>query len=381
MIGSLLHNEKVRNVAAQAILLAAFAASLLWLVANTAENLSARGIRVGWDFLWRSANFPISESVLPYSPSDTFLWAIMVGIGNTLFLSVVVVVLATLLGTVVGLARRSANPLLSAVTGCFVTTARNTPLIVQLLFWYALLTTALPAPRQALNPFPGVYLSLRGIYVPSLSVDGNASAFWIGALVAAAAIVWVGLRFGRGRLSGRWLYPSLALGSLITAVMVAAAAGAQLSATSPELRGLNFTGGMRLSSEFAALMIGLVLYTSAFVGEIVRGGIDAVARGQWEAGRALGLTEGQILRKVVAPQALRVIIPPMTSQYVSAAKNTTLALAVGYPELGLVIGTVINQTGQAIESLLVLLGVFLAISLSVSGAMNWLNRKVALVQR
>ncbi len=147
MIGSLLHNEKVRNVAAQTLLLAAFASGLLWLVANTAENLSARGIRVGWDFLGRSANFPISESVLPYSPSDTLLWAIVVGVGNTLFLSVVVVALATLLGTVVGLARRSANPLLSTVTGCFVTTARNTPLIVQLLFWYALLTTALPAPR------------------------------------------------------------------------------------------------------------------------------------------------------------------------------------------------------------------------------------------
>ncbi len=217
--------------------------------------------------------------------------------------------------------------------------------------------------------------------MPSLSVDGNAAAFWIGTAVAAVAIVAAGLRFGRARLPGRWLYPSLVLGIVLATIVVAAATGTRLSATSPELRGLNFTGGMRLSSEFAALMIGLVLYTSAFVGEIVRGGIDAVARGQWEAGRALGLTEAQILRKVVAPQALRVIIPPMTSQYVSAAKNTTLALAVGYPELGLVIGTVINQTGQAIESLLVLLGVFLAISLSVSGAMNWLNRKVALVQR
>lgn len=376
MLGSLVHNEKIRNWSAQGLLLLLVAGTLLWLVANTAENLTARGIRTGWDFLWRPAGFPISESVLPYDPGDTFLWALVVGLGNTLFLSLVLIVVATMLGTLVGLARRSANPLLSGVAGSFVTFARNTPVIVQLLFWYALATTALPGPRDALNPLPGVFLSLRGIYVPRLAIE-NPTVFWPVLGVLGAALL-VSLLFARRWLTGGARFAAF-LAAALAAPFALAVAGAGLDM--PELRGLNFRGGFRFSAEFAALMLGLVLYTSAFIGEIVRGGIDAVPRGQWEAGRALGLTERQTLRRVVAPQALRIIIPPLTSQYVSAAKNTTLALAVGFPELGLVVGTVINQTGQAIESILVLLLSFLAISLLISGVMNWFNHKVALVQR
>lgn len=381
MISAVLDNRRFRSWSGQILLLCGFAALLLWLVNNTVTNLDARGIRVGFDFLWRQANFPISESVLPYDPSDTFLWAYVTGVGNTLAISVLAIFLSTALGLLVGLARRSKHPLTSGVAGVFVTTMRNMPLIVHLLFWYALATTALPAPREAYNPLPGVFLSLRGFYIPALELDALAWAV-VGLVIA---VIWAAWRLRHHVVgSGRWhdRHPVLALLGLTAAVALGAALVLQPRAvvSFPEMRGFNFTGGLRLSPEFAALMLGLVIYTSAFIGEIIRGGIDAVSIGQWEAGRAIGLSERHTLTKIIVPQALRIIIPPMTSQYLSTVKNTTLALAVGYPELGLVVGTVINQTGQAIESIGLLLGIFLTLSIAVSLFMNWYNAHVALVE-
>ncbi|NSY20035.1 amino acid ABC transporter permease [Neorhizobium sp. AL 9.2.2] len=381
MISAVLDNRRFRSWGGQILLLGGFAALLLWLVNNTVTNLDARGIRVGFDFLWRRANFPISESVLPYDPSDTFLWAYVTGVGNTLAISALAIFLSTALGLLVGLARRSKHPLTSGVAGVFVTTMRNMPLIVHLLFWYALATTALPAPREAYNPLPGVFLSLRGFYIPALELDAMAWLM-IGLVILLTLGAWRlrHLMMGTGRLHDR--HPVLALFGLTAVVALGAALLLQPSAviSLPEMRGFNFTGGLRLSPEFAALMLGLVIYTSAFIGEIIRGGIDAVSIGQWEAGRAIGLSERHTLTKIIIPQALRIIIPPMTSQYLSTVKNTTLALAVGYPELGLVVGTVINQTGQAIESIGLLLGIFLTISIAVSLLMNWYNAHVALVE-
>lgn len=381
MISAVLDNRRFRSWGGQILLLGGFAALLLWLVNNTVTNLDARGIKVGFDFLWRRANFPISESVLPYDPSDSFLWAYVTGVGNTLVISVLAIFLSTALGLLVGLARRSKHPLTSGVAGVFVTTMRNMPLIVHLLFWYALATTALPATREAYNPLPGVFLSLRGFYIPALELDAMA---WL--MIGLVILVTLGawrlrhLMMGTGRWRDR--HPVLALFGLTAVVALGAALLFQPSAviSLPEMRGFNFTGGLRLSPEFAALMLGLVIYTSAFIGEIIRGGIDAVSIGQWEAGRAIGLSERHTLTKIIIPQALRIIIPPMTSQYLSTVKNTTLALAVGYPELGLVVGTVINQTGQAIESIALLLGIFLTISIAVSLFMNWYNAHVALVE-
>lgn len=381
MISAVLDNRRVRSWGGQILLLGGFAALLLWLVSNTVTNLDARGIRVGFDFLWRPANFPISESVLPYKPSDTFLWAYVTGVGNTLAISVLAIFLSTALGLLVGLARRSKHPFTSGVAGVFVTTMRNMPLIVHLLFWYALATTALPAPREAYNPLPGVFLSMRGFYIPALNPDATVWGM-IGLVIALTWGAWH-LRhhvIGTGRWHDR--HPVLSLSGLAAAVALGAVLFLQPGAgvSFPEVRGFNFTGGLRLSPEFAALMLGLVIYTSAFIGEIIRGGIDAVSIGQWEAGRAIGLSERHTLTKIIIPQALRIIIPPMTSQYLSTVKNTTLALAVGYPELGLVVGTVINQTGQAIESIALLLGIFLTISIAVSLFMNWYNAHVALVE-
>lgn len=381
MISAVLDNRRFRSWGGQILLLGGFAALLTWLVSNTVTNLDARGIKVGFDFLWRRANFPISESVLPYDPSDTFLWAYVTGVGNTLVISILAIFLSTALGLLVGLARRSKHPLTAGVAGVFVTTMRNMPLIVHLLFWYALATTALPAPREAYNPLPGVFLSLRGFYIPAVELDTLAWSV-VGLVIAAT---WGAWRL-RHRIigTGHWpdRHPVLSLLGLAAAVALGAVLFLQPGAavSFPEMRGFNFTGGLRLSPEFAALMLGLVIYTSAFIGEIIRGGIDAVSIGQWEAGRAIGLSERQTLTKIIIPQALRIIIPPMTSQYLSTVKNTTLALAVGYPELGLVVGTVINQTGQAIESIALLLGIFLTISIAVSLFMNWYNAHVALVE-
>ncbi len=384
MLAALWDSPRLRAWAGQALLLLLFVGTLVWLAGNTVENLAVRSIRVGFDFLTRPANFPISESVIPYSPTDSFAWAYVVGVGNTLMISVLAILFATLLGLFVGLARRSAHPMLSGAAGVFVTVVRNTPLIVQLLFWYALATTALPAPRNALHPLPSVYLSQRGLYLPGIEWSGNGWGFAAGttAILIAAALLMRRLRQRNPQdRQGRMVRILPVAGAVIAALLLAWATGIGARASLPELRGFNFTGGMRLSPEFAALMVGLVLYTAAFIGEIIRGGIDAVGRGQWEAGRALGLSERQTLMRIVMPQALRVIIPPLTTQYLSTVKNSTLALAVGFPELGLVIGTVINQTGQALESIAILLAVYLTIGSTVSLLMNWCNARTALATR
>ncbi|WP_244476207.1 ABC transporter permease subunit [Rhizobium sp. Leaf306] len=267
MISAVLDNRRFRSWGGQILLLGGFAALLLWLVNNTVTNLDARGIKVGFDFLWRRANFPISESVLPYDPSDSFLWAYVTGVGNTLVISALAIFLSTALGLLVGLARRSKHPLTSGVAGVFVTTMRNMPLIVHLLFWYALATTTLPAPREAYNPLPGVFLSLRGFYIPALDLDASAWAV-VGLVIAVTFGTWRLRRHMTG--IGQWhdRHPVLALLGLTAAVALGAALLLQPGAvvSFPEMRGFNFTGGLRLSPEFAALMLGLVIYTSAFIG-------------------------------------------------------------------------------------------------------------------
>ena len=354
-----------------------------WLAGNTHENLTERGIRTGFDYLWRPARFPISESIVRYDASDSFFWAYVVGLANTLWLSFLSILFATLLGLVVGLSRRSAHPLLSRFAGTYVTVLRNVPLIVQLLFWYAIATSLFPVPREALNPLPGVFLSIRGVYAPALTLGPGASML----LIVAAFLFVLAIVAGFKAAAGRVLPVKAASVGISLCVWVAAIVwlsgmlGHPVGLDAPALKGLNFRGGMVLSPEFASIITGLTIYTSAFIGEIIRGGIDAVEKGQWEGARALGLSERHIMFRIILPQALRIIVPPMTSQYLSTVKNTTLAVAVGYPELGLVVNTVINQTGQAIESILIMLAVFLSISLSVSAFMNWYNARVALVVR
>jgi general L-amino acid transport system permease protein len=290
---------------------------LAWiLVSNTLENLAARNIASGFGFLWREAGFEIGESpLLSYSAADTYLRALGAGLLNTFRVALIGILLATVLGTAVGLCRLSANPLLKVLSSAYVEFIRNTPLLVQLFFWYALISDVLPGPREALQPLPGLFLSNRGIFFP-------------------------------------------------------------LPGSTPVLEGFNFAGGAHLSPEFATLLAGLVIYTAAFIAEIVRAGVLSVPKGQVEAAQALGLTRGPVLRFVVFPQALRLIVPPLTSQYLNLAKNSSLAVAIGYPDFVAVANTAINQTGQAIEGIALIMAVYLTISLSISAFMNWYNARL-----
>lgn len=373
----------LRALVYQVLILAAVGAAAWYLVSNTLHNLAARNITTGFDFLHREAGFAIGESAIAYTPTDTYGRAIWVGLLNTLRVSVVGIVAATLLGTVLGVARLSGNWLVSRLAGAYVEIVRNVPLLLQLFFWYAVITENLPGPRQALNPLPGVFLSNRGLKLPALRGD---ALDWMAAGLALAIVGIVVLgHWARRRqeATGR-IFP---FGRVALALVVLLpllgwwAGGAPLALDIPYLKGFNFTGGLTLTPEFAALLAGLVIYTSAFTAEVVRSGIQAVDRGQWEAAGALGLPRRRILRLVVLPQALRVIVPPMTSQYLNLTKNSSLAVAIGYPDLVSVVNTTLNQTGQAIEGILIIMAAYLTVSLSIALFMNWYNRRIALVER
>jgi general L-amino acid transport system permease protein len=367
----------------QVLVVAIVVAIIAWLWWNTVHNLSARRISTGFAFLGREAGMPIVDTWLPYSPKDTYLRAFIVGITNTLRVAVIGIVLATVIGTLVGIARLSANWLLSRLAAIYVEALRDIPLLLQLLFWYVLMQ-GLPAARQAWRPVEGVFLSNRGLVVPSIALE--TANLWV---LLVAVIGLVATYFIRKRLVAQqmldgkprhgWpyaLFLVVGIPALLSFLL-----GASWSITFPELRGFNFVGGLTLAPEYFALLIALVTYTSAFIAEIVRSGIQAVPRGQWDAAKALGLRRSFVLQKIVMPQALRVIIPPMTSQYLNLTKNSSLAVAVGYQDIVSIANTTLNQTGQAIEAIALIMMVFLTISLGISFFMNWYNARIALVER
>jgi general L-amino acid transport system permease protein len=308
-------HPQMKRLAVQALAAALVLAAAAYLVFTTAANLEARRIASGFAFLWREAGFEVGESAFAYSAADTYARALAVGLANTFKVSLLGILFATLFGAAIGLFRLSGNPILRRVGGAYVELIRNVPLLVQLFFWYALITDGLPSPREALSPLPGVFLTNRGLFFPTL-------------------------------------------------------------AGVPELQGFNFAGGGALSPEFAALLVGLSIYTAAFVAEIVRAGVASVPHGQQDAARALGLRQRHVLRHVVAPQALRVIVPPLTSQYLNLIKNSSLAVAIGYPDLVSIANTTINQTGQAIEGVAIVMAVYLTISLAIAALMNWTNARL-----
>jgi general L-amino acid transport system permease protein len=367
----------------QILVVAIVVAIIGWLWSNTVHNLSVRRISTGFAFLGREAGMPIADTWLPYSPKDTYLRAFIVGIANTLRVAVIGIVLATVLGTLVGIARLSANWLLSRLAAVYVEVLRDIPLLLQLLFWYVLMQ-GLPAARLAWKPVEGVYLSNRGLVLPSIPLE--TANLWV-LLVAAIGLVVTYLIRKRltaqqmedGKPRPSWPYALvlvIAIPALSSFVL-----GASWSIMLPELRGFNFVGGLTLAPEYFALLIALVTYTSAFIAEIVRSGIQSVHMGQWDAAKALGLRRGFVLRHIVMPQALRVIIPPMTSQYLNLTKNSSLAVAVGYQDIVSIANTTLNQTGQAIEAIALIMAVFLTISLGISLFMNWYNARIALVER
>lgn len=317
-------NQRTRSIVIQVFLLTAVIGVIAFVVSQTTANLQQRGIVSGFDYLRRPAGFEITQGLVSYSSHDSYARALVVGLVNTLRVAALAIIIASALGTAVGVARLSRIWVVSAAARGYVEVMRNTPLLLQLLFWYSL-SQSLPEPRAALSPWPGVFISFRGLHLPAIA----------------------------------WTNGVLALDY-------------------PVLFGFGFRGGTSITPEFAALLIALSTSTAAFIGEIVRGGILAVGRGQSEAAAALGLSRSKALRLVVLPQALPVIIPPTTSQYLNITKNSSLAVAIGYPDLISITNTTLNQTGQAIEAIAAALGTYLTISLVTSVAMNVYHHRLAL---
>ncbi len=379
------YNAKVRGVVVQVVLALGLTASLWWLFDNVRDNLQRAKIASGFDFLWARAGFAISQSLISYSPDDSYARAFLVAFLNTLLVALLGIVFASILGFLLGVARLSRNLLIAGIATVYVETLRNVPVLLQLLFWYKAVLSVLPGPREAIHlPF-GANLSNRGLLLPwpVFEPGFRATLIALGIAVAGAIVIKIWARrrqFATGRP-----FPSFRVGlALVIALpaVVFLVSGSPLSVEYPELKGFNFVGGLHIQPEFVAVELGLSLYTATYIAEIVRAGILAVARGQTEAANALGLRAGPTLRLIVVPQAMRVIIPPLTNQYLNLTKNSSLAVAVGYPDLVSVFsGTVLNQTGQAVEVIFLTMLVYLAISLGTSLFMNWFNRHVALVER
>jgi len=373
-----------RALVYQAISLGLVALLGYYLTSNTLANLRTQNIATGFGFLKKEAAFEIGESIIAYSAANTYARALVVGVLNTLRVALIGMALTIVLGTLIGIARLSSNWLLSRIAIVYIELFQNIPVLLQLFFCYAMFYEVLPAPKQALNPIPGVFLSNRGMVFPvpesHLAYRYAAFALLITAFCVYGIHCWAKRRqeqIGQA-FPVFWTSIALLLGFPLVAWWLG---GAPTTLSVPELKGFNFKGGMSISPEFTALLVGLIFYTSAFVAEIVRAGIQSVSRGQTEAAMSLGLRPRQILSLVVLPQALRVIIPPLTNQLLNLTKNSSLAIAIGYPDFVAVAGTTINQTGQAIEGVLLIMLVYLCFSLSTSAFMNWYNKKIAIVER
>ena len=355
-----------------------------YLVSNTLTNLERQSVATGFGFLQKESSFEIGESLIPYSAASSYGRALIVGALNTLLVSFIGIILTVILGTIVGISRLSTNWLVSKLAAIYIEVFQDIPILLQLFFWYALFYEILPGPRQALNPFAGVFLCNRGLVFAIPEFQVTHAYMGIAFLVGCIAVYFL-RRWARQRQANTGqIFPvfRVSLGILLLFPFITWLVGGTPTAMSvPELKGFNFQGGVNVSPEFAALLLGLVLYTAAFVAEAVRAGIQSVSKGQREAAMSIGLKTGQVLQLVILPQALRVIIPPLTSQMLSLTKNSSLAVAIGYPDFVSVANTTMNQTGQSLEGVALIMLVYLIFSLSTSAFMNWYNKKVKLVER
>ncbi|HEX8664841.1 MAG TPA: ABC transporter permease subunit [Beijerinckiaceae bacterium] len=378
-------DKRVRDLFWQAAVIAALVALTVFFVRNASQNMVQAGLASGFDFLWRTSGIDVPFVLTNYTPSDNILSLLWVGVVNTLLVTVVAIAAATLIGFVIGIARLSTNWLLSSLAGAYVEFVRNIPLLFFVLFWYFGVIAALPGPRQSIGLFGVAFLNNRGLTIP-VAKDTAGLLAALAVLVACIALqallaFWARRRQERtGRAFPVWTAGIVLVGVLPIMAFVAATLMAEWDV--PVLRGFNYRGGFVLIPEFVALFLALTTYTAGFIAEIVRGGILAVARGQIEAAKSLGLTPGQTLRLVTIPQALRVMIPPLTSQYLNVLKNSSFGAAIAYPDLvSLFMGSALNNTGQAIEIIAITLAIYLAVGLAVSAFMNWYNARVALVLR
>jgi general L-amino acid transport system permease protein len=381
----LFYDPRVRAIFFQVLVLGIVILGGAYLVNNTLANLARQGIASGFGFLDTTAGFAISMSLIEYSEESSYGQAFLVGLLNTLLVSAIGVVIATILGFLIGVARLSRNWLVSKIAGAYIETLRNIPLLLQLFFWYFAVLRTLPSPKNSVELFGSFFLNNRGLSSPSPIFEPGFSAITIAFGIAVVAAFLVA-RWARKRQEATgeqfpkfWVGLGIIIGLPLLAAIVT---GFPLSWDTPELRGFNYVGGVVLIPEFVSLTLALSLYTASFIAENVRSGILAVSHGQTEAAFAVGLRRGPTLRLVIIPQALRVIIPPLTSQYLNLTKNSSLAAAIAYPDIVLVFaGTVLMQTGQAVEIITITMAVYLLISLLISGLMNWYNKKMALVER
>lgn len=382
---NLLYRPEVRQAAYQIILIVALVFAFWTIAHNVAANLARQNIASGFGFWNRTAGFDISQTLIEFHNQSTYGRAFWAGLANTLLVAVLGIFFATILGFVVGIGRLSSNWLIAKLATAYVETLRNLPLLLQLFFWYFAVLKNLPGPRASIALPGGASLNVRGLYLPAPVPEQGFGAVMIALAIGIVASIAVAMWAKRRQLATGQRFPvlwtTLALVLLLPG-FVYLVLGQPLSFDYPALRGFNFQGGMAVQPEFMALLVGLSTYTASFIAEIVRAGIAGVPRGQREAANALGLSGGMTMRLVIIPQALRIIIPPLTSQYLNLVKNSSLAVAIGYPDfVSVFTGTVLNQTGQAVEVILLTMLMFLTISLLTSAFMNWFNKHIALVER
>lgn len=380
------NDPKWRSIVFQVLTLAIVVALVWSVIHNTALNLERRHIAQGFDFLSTTAGFDINQTPIAYPKDASYGRALMVGVANTVIVAIVGILFATVLGFVIGIGRLSRNVVVKGVCTGYVETLRNIPVLLQIFFWYFAVLGVLPAPRNSLEPIPGwVYINNRGLYLPDFTFGGFAGRGMLAALIVGLAVTWVMRRWARRRQSetGQQFPVGLVGTGLIVGLplVVFALSGFDLTLTPSKKSTFNLSGGIEIIPSAVALTLALATYTASFIAEVVRAGILAVAHGQTEAARSLGLSHGHTLRLVVIPQAMRVIVPPLTNQYLNLTKNSSLAVAIGYPDLVSTGGIVLNQSGQAIEIIAIWMAIYLGTSVFTAMVMNAYNRRMAIVER
>lgn len=380
-----LRNQKIRGILFQILTVIGLVAFLWYIGSNTMHNIEQRGITTGFDFLDSTSGFGISESPISYSEVDTHGRVFLVGLSNTLIISVVGIILATILGLIIGVLRLSNNWLVKKLASAYIDIFRNIPILLQILFWYNVVLKALPGPKQSIEFFETIFINNRGFIIPQPALNATTISVLLSIFIAFVGIFFLNKWANKKQEETGENFPVLFVGlGIIIALPVIAyfVSGSNFEFDYPAFKGFNFRGGKTISPEFLALTFALVIYTATFIAEAVRSGIEAVSKGQKEAAASIGLTEYQALKLVVLPQAIRIAIPPTINQYLNLIKNSSLATAIGYPEIVTVFsGTSLNQVGQAIEIISITMLVYLTISLVVSAILNWFNHKMKIKER
>jgi len=380
-----LRDRKVRGYIFQLLIISAFVAFMWYIGVNTSHNIEQRGIRTGFGFFHSTAGFGIDDSPISYNPSDTYARVFLVGLLNTLIITFASIVLATILGLILGVLRLSKNWLIRKLSAAYIETFRNIPVLLQILFWYNVVLRSLPSPRESIGLFGDVFLNNRGLYIPEPSLNTTTISIIISVFVVFIFLFFLNRWANKRQEVTGEDFPVLLTGIgllIVVPFLTYFISGANFNFSHPHLAGFGFQGGKQFYPEFVALTLALTIYTGTFIAEAVRGGIEAVKKGQKEAAASIGLSHYQALKLVILPQAIRIAIPPVINQYLNILKNSSLATAIGYPEIVTVFaGTTLNQVGQAIEIISITMLVYLVISLVVSALLNWLNFKMKIKER